>query len=133
MIDNFHINQSFSNHFDLNEDVYALFLKLSNDNNHMHVSDDYAKEYGFEGKIMHGNILNAFISYFIGECLPVKNVVIQSQSIDFKKPVYINTKIQFIATVDSIVESVHVVIFKFNFQNSQNVVVAKGKIQIGLL
>jgi acyl dehydratase len=82
---------------------------------------------------MHGNILNAFISYFIGECLPVKNVVIQSQSIDFKKPVYINTKIQFIATVDSIVESVNVVIFKFNFQNSQNVVVAKGKIQIGLL
>ncbi len=133
MIENFFINQSFSYHFEINQNVYDHFLKLSNDCNHMHISDDYAKQYGFEGKIMHGNILNAFISYFIGECLPVKNVVIQSQSIDFKKPVYINTKIQLIATVDSIVESVNVVIFKFNFHNNQNIVVAKGKIQIGLL
>jgi 3-hydroxybutyryl-CoA dehydratase len=133
MINNFHINQSFSYCFDINQDVYDLFIKLSNDCNHMHVSDDYAQQHGFEGKIMHGNILNAFISYFIGECLPVKNIVIQSQSIDFKKPVYMNTKIQLLATVDSIVESVNVVIFKFNFQNNQNVVVAKGKIQIGLL
>jgi len=133
MIHNFYINQSFNFHFDINQDVFDLFVKLSNDCNHMHTRDDYAQQYGFEGKIMHGNILNAFISYFIGECLPVKNVVIQSQSIDFKKPVYMNTKIQLVATVDSIVESVNVVIFKFNFLNNQNVVVAKGKIQIGLL
>jgi acyl dehydratase len=133
MINNFQLSQSFSCHFDVNQDVYDLFLKLSNDCNHMHVSDDYAQQYGFESKIMHGNILNAFISYFVGECLPIKNVIIQSQSIDFKKPIYMNTKIQLLATVDSIVESVNVVIFKFNFQNNQNVVIAKGKIQIGLL
>ena len=82
---------------------------------------------------MHGNILNSFLSFFIGECLPIKNVVIQSQNIEFKKPVYIDSKIKLIALVEDIVESVNVVIFKFKFEDINNIVVAKGRIQIGIL
>jgi hypothetical protein len=60
-------------------------------------------------------------------------VVIQSQNIEFKKPVYIDSKIKLIALVEDIVESVNVVIFKFKFENINNIVVAKGRIQIGIL
>ena len=82
---------------------------------------------------MHGNILNGFLSYFIGEMLPIKDVIIHSQKIDFKNPVYLNDQLQFQAKVSGIFESVKAVEFKFNFMNSDSKIVSKGTIQIGLL
>ena len=63
--------------FIVSENIYKGFIQLFNDKNPLHVNDVFAIEKGFKEKVMHGNILNGFLSYFIGECLPVKNVVIQ--------------------------------------------------------
>ena len=82
---------------------------------------------------MHGNILNGFLSYFIGECLPKKDVIIHSQEIQFKNPVYLNDELQFKATILDVYESVNTVEFKYEFRNVETKVVAKGKIQIGIL
>ena len=133
MINKFNIDQVFEHDFIIDSKIQDLFIEISKDSNPMHTIDAYAMNFGFENKIMHGNILNSFLSFFIGECLPIKNVVIQSQNIEFKKPVYIDSKIKLIALVEDIVESVDVVIFKFKFENINNIVVAKGRIQIGIL
>jgi 3-hydroxybutyryl-CoA dehydratase len=133
MINKFNIDQVFEHDFIIDSKIQDLFIEISKDSNPMHTIDAYAMKFGFENKIMHGNILNSFLSFFIGECLPIKNVVIQSQNIEFKKPVYIDSKIKLIALVEDIVESVNVVIFKFKFENINNIVVAKGRIQIGIL
>jgi acyl-CoA thioesterase FadM len=82
---------------------------------------------------MHGNILNGFLSCFIGEALPVKNVMIHSQEINYKKPVYMNDTLKLKAAVKEIHESVNAVVFKFSFVNQSNEIVAKGTIQIGIL
>lgn len=82
---------------------------------------------------MYGNILNAFLSYFIGECLPTKDVIIHSQEIQYKNPVYLNDQLNLQYVVDELYESVNVVIFKYKFKNQHNKMVAKGKIQIGLI
>ena len=79
---------------------------------------------------MHGNILNGFISYFIGEELPVKEIVILSQDIKFNNPVYLNDILQLNVSVFEIYESVNVINFKFKFINHKNITVAKGKFQI---
>lgn len=81
---------------------------------------------------MYGNILNAFVSFFVGECLPTKEVVIHSQEIQYKNPVYMNDTLIFDAKVDGIYESVNTVEFKFKFVNEEGLVVAKGKVQIGV-
>ena len=44
----------------------------------------YAIEKGFDSRVVQGNLQNCFISYFIGECLPSKNVMILSQTINFR-------------------------------------------------
>ncbi len=88
---------------------------------------------GFSGMVMHGNILNGFLSYFIGECLPSKEVIIHSQDIQFKNAVYLNDELQFNAEIIGIYDSVNAVEFKFNFKNKAAKIVAKGNIQIGLL
>lgn len=123
----------FEKTFNVSDKIYEGFILIFKDANPLHTDEQFAVKHGFKGKVMHGNILNGFISYFIGECLPVKNVIIHTQQIQFKNPVYLNDEIFFEATVSEVFESVNAFEFKFSFKNADSKVVAKGKIQIGLL
>jgi len=119
--------------FHLSESVYRQFISTFNDKNPLHTDEDFAVDKGFRGKVMHGNILNGFLSYFVGECLPTKNVIIHSQEIQFKNPVYLNQRLLFEAVISEVFDSVGVVEYKFQFKNAEALVVSKGKIQIGIL
>ena len=129
----FQPEEKFSTSFLVSDAVYNGFVTVFKDTNPLHTDEAFAKQKGFYGKVMHGNILNGFLSFFIGECLPEKNVIIHSQEIQFKNPVYLNDTVHLNAVVSGLYESVGVVEFKFDFRNMENKVVAKGKIQIGLL
>ena len=129
----FKLAQEFEANFIVSENVYDGFVKTFNDKNPLHTIENYAIEKGFKSKVMHGNILNGFLSFFIGECLPTKDVIIHSQEIQFNNAVYLNDSIHFTAVISGIYESVNAIEFKFKFKNTENKIVAKGKIQIGLL
>ena len=119
--------------FTVTNERYNGFIELFNDKNPLHTNDEFDVGHGFNGSVMHGNILNVFLSYFIGECLPKKDVIIHSQEIQFKNTVYLNDELQFKATILDVYESVNTVEFKYEFRNVETKVVAKGKIQIGIL
>lgn len=129
----FKLDDTFDKPFIVSPETHTGFIKLFKDENPLHTDENFAKTKGFKGRVMHGNILNGFISYFIGECLPVKNVIIHSQEIEFKNAVYLNDELQFKAVITGIYESVNTVEFKYYFKNAASSIVAKGKIQIGLL
>jgi 3-hydroxybutyryl-CoA dehydratase len=129
----FKLDDTFDKLFIVSPEIYAGFIKLFKDENPLHTDENFAKTKGFKGRVMHGNILHGFISYFIGECLPVKNVIIHSQKIEFKNAVYINDELHFKAVITGIYESVNTVEFKYYFENATSSIVAKGQIQIGLL
>lgn len=128
----FRTGQHFERQYTVTETVYETFMNIFGDNNPLHSDLMFAQAQGFDSKVMHGNILNGFISHFVGECLPDKKVIIHSQEIQFKKPVYLNDVLNFEAIIDEIHESVNAVEFGFVFKNKDQVV-AKGKIQIGIL
>lgn len=119
--------------FTVSECVYESFKTCSGDMNPLHTNESFAQNKGFKSKVMYGNILNAFLSYFVGECLPTKEVIIHSQDIAYKNPVYLNDELRFESEIDSVHESVNVITFKFKFINKYNKLVAKGQLQIGLL
>jgi 3-hydroxybutyryl-CoA dehydratase len=119
--------------FKVSPDIYQGFISLFKDTNPLHTDEKFAVSKGFTSKVMHGNILNGFISYFIGECLPVKDVLIQTQEIKYLKPVYVNDQLTLHAEIEEVFESVNTINFKYFFENHDKVKVARGKIQIGLL
>jgi 3-hydroxybutyryl-CoA dehydratase len=121
---------SFSTQFIVTTEIHEGFMRLFKDRNPLHTSQVFARAQGFEKMVMHGNILSGFLSYFVGECLPVKNVMILSQEISFSMPVYLHDCLDFRAEITDVHESVHTVEFKFHFQNSEIKRVARGKIQI---
>jgi 3-hydroxybutyryl-CoA dehydratase len=124
---------SFEHTFTVSEAVHTGFVEIFQDRNPLHTDARFAQAKGFRGEVMHGNILNGFLSYFIGECLPTKDVIIHAQSIKFSLPVYMNDELAFSARIVGFFESVNTYEFKFSFRNKEGKAVAKGDIQIGIL
>ena len=125
--------ETFEEVFTVTQDIHEGFIQVFKDSNPLHTNQSFASKKGFDGLVMHGNILNGFLSYFIGERLPTKDVIIHSQEIQFKNAVYLNDKLRVNAEVIGIYESVNAVEFKYSFKNKDAKIAAKGKFQIGLL
>ncbi len=129
----FRPGDAYQHPFAVTQEVYDHFQRCSQDRNPLHTDEAFAREKGFPEKVMYGNILNAFLSYFIGECLPTKDVIIHSQQIAFKNPVFLNETLDFEATVSGVYEAVNAVEFKYKFTKPDKTIAAKGVIQIGVL
>lgn len=119
----------FVHEFTVTPEISDLFIKLSQDKNPLHIDENFSISKGFKSKVIHGNIQNCFLSYFVGEIFPIKEVVILSQSIKFKNPVYENDILFFDSKIVNFVESIQVYEFKFKFQNSKSIV-SQGDLMI---
>ena len=97
-------------------EVYYSFQRCSNDYNPLHTDEAFAERKGFDGRVMYGNILNAFISHFVDMLLPYREVMIQTQDIKFHKPVYLNDEIQLEAGIDTVSEAVNIINYKLKFR-----------------
>ena len=133
MISDFIIGDLFIEEFKVSKEIQNKFIELSNDKNPLHVNDKFARKRGFKSKVVQGNLQNCFISYFIGECLPHKNVMILSQTINYKKPLYLDDSIYLNAKINSVHNSVGFIEFDFKFKNQTDEVISNGKITLKLL
>jgi acyl dehydratase len=122
--------------YQVTSEVYDSFQHCSSDYNPLHTDSAYANSKGFSGIVMYGNILNAFVSHFVGMLLPSKEVIIQSQDICFHKPVFLNDEILLESEIDIVSEAVNIINYKFKFRRFSGgklEMVAKGHVQVGLL
>ena len=126
-------DKEYQHQFIVSDAVYTAFQQCSGDYNPLHTVESFANEKGFPGCVMYGNILNGFVSYFIGMLLPTQEVIIHSQDIAYKNPVFKNDVLDFTAAVSDISEAVQAVEFKFQFRNQNGKIVAKGHVQIGII
>lgn len=104
--------------------------------NPLHTNLEFAQKKGFPQCVMYGNILNAFVSHFVGMELPTPDVMIQTQDIQFRKPVWLGDEITIKASHEDISEAVKIVNFKLKFYRASKEkpeLVATGHVQIGLL
>lgn len=126
-------DKEYQHKFVVTQAVYDGFQQCSGDFNPLHTNQGFAKSKGFLQCVMYGNILNGFVSYFIGMLLPSQEVIIHSQDIMFKNPVFLNDELDFTAKVEDISEVVNTVIFKYAFRNTAGKLVARGHVQIGVI
>lgn len=125
-----------SHAYQVTPEVYECFQRCSQDMNPLHTDEAFAQAKGFNGCVMYGNILNAFVSHFVGMCLPTPHVMIQSQDISYHKPVYLHDKIMLETSIDTVSEAVNIINYKLKFYKATDdgrQLVAKGHVQIGLL
>lgn len=123
--------------YNVTPEVYYSFQRCSNDYNPLHTDESFAKTKGFPTRVMYGNILNAFVSHFVGMLLPTRDVMIQSQDISYNRPVFMNDNIEMEAAVGTVSEVVNIIEYKLKFRRIKEGIkpelVAKGHVQIGLI
>ena len=122
--------------YQVTPDVYYSFQRCSNDYNPLHTDALFAKSKGFDSPVMYGNILNAFLSHFVGMLLPTREVMILLQNILFQNPIFMNDEIMFEASIDNYSPTVNFIDYKFKFRrvkDEKKVLIANGHIQIKFL
>jgi len=124
---------AFARDFAVTADLHSGFIALFGDHNPLHVDAAFARSKGFAAEVVHGNILNGFLSFFVGECLPFKNVVIHAQEISFRSPVYIGDSLSLRAEVTAVHAAPRTVELRFAFAGRDGKTVAKGRLQLGVL
>ncbi len=78
------------------------FAGLSGDHNPVHVSNEFAEHSRFKKRIAHGLISASFFSALFGTKLPGEGCVYVSQSLEFKRPVYIGDTVLAVVEVESV-------------------------------
>ena len=82
------------------------FAGISGDRNPAHVDEEYAESSRYKKRIAHGLMTASYFSALFGTKIPGEGCVYVSQSLNFKRPVYIGD------TVTAIVEVVSVDLVK---------------------
>lgn len=123
----------FLQNYSVTKNIYTQFINIFKDRNQLHTDKVFATSKLFDDRVMHGAILAGFLSHFIGECLPIKNVLVQSYKLTFIKPVYMNDALILKTSITGIFPSVKTVEFKYKFINQVNQTVAKGNINISII
>lgn len=78
------------------------FAEISGDHNRLHLSEEFAKQRGWGGRIVHGALISSLISGVLAMKLPGEGTVYLSQNSKYIKPVYIND------TITAVVEIINI-------------------------
>ena len=119
----------FRKRYVISEDVYRRFLDLFGDASPLHVDDQVALSCGFSARLMHGAILNGFISDFVGMNFPGRRTLELGVDIHFIKPAYLNDVLELEAVVKERLESRQVAVLQFAFRR-ESAIVANGRITV---
>lgn len=80
------------------EDV-RVFAEITGDANPIHLDEEFARTSLFKKPIAHGMLVAGLLSAVIGKQLPGEGSIYLSQTLSFKKPVYIGDEITAIVEV----------------------------------
>ena len=128
----FSVGDQFSLTFSVSKQDMTDFASLSGDHNPIHLDDAYARENGFDGRVVYGALLISKLSTLIGMHLGVENVMWLYNSLKFKKPVYIDDSVEIKATVSSYSDSVQMAEFEI-VMIAKDIKVCTGKIGVKVL
>jgi len=71
-----------------------MFAGISGDRNPIHVDNNYAENSRYKKRIVHGMLTASFFSALFGTKIPGEGCLYVSQSLKFKRPVYIGDTVK---------------------------------------
>ncbi len=111
--------------------VYESFLRAFDDRSPLHVDSVYARQSGFDGPVMHGGILNGFVSHFVGMVWPGRNSLLLSVELRYSRPTYLGDHLRLHARLAQKLDAQQVVVLHLNiFNQTRNELAATGRAQV---
>lgn len=117
--------------YTITPEVYESFLAAFHDYSPVHVDEAFAKARGFQGKVMHGTILNGFVSHFVGMHFPGGPSLLLTCDMRFSNPSYLGDKIRMQAVVTQKMDVRRIVVIDVTLTNiTREQVAARGRLQV---
>jgi acyl dehydratase len=111
--------------------VYEHFLAAFQDHSPVHVDEAFAKSRGFSGKVMHGSLLNGFVSHFVGMHFPGRFSLLLSVDLRYSNPSYLGDPINLAVEVVQKMDAHNIIILDAKLSNTtRNCLAARGRIQV---
>ncbi len=102
------------------------FSALSGDWNPLHTDDAYARESGFDSRVVHGILVAAPVSRMAGHLLPGRRCLLLGSRFQFPRPVYTGDRITYLATVRQVSEASRAVKVSVEATNQKDEIVLRG-------
>ena len=113
---------------DINE-----FVRLTGDDNKLHVNKEYAESTSFKKPVVHGMLGASFISTVIGTKLPGDGALWYSQNLEFLLPVRIGDKLRITANVIKKNDRTKSIELKTDIYNQHEKVVTTGTAKVRIV
>lgn len=112
---------------EVSPDTIRRFAELSGDGAPLHTDVDFARAQGFDGCLVHGALLNAFVSRLVGTILPGPNTILQKMELSFHAPCYAPATLTITGRVRMVSEAVNSLVMDVTVTDGENRTLAKGK------
>ena len=93
------IGDSYEHEFTVTEKMIADFAAATGDNNPVHLDEEFAKTSIFKTRVAHGMLTAGFVSAVMGTMFPGTGSIYISQTLEFRRPVFIGDCITVLVTV----------------------------------
>jgi acyl dehydratase len=103
-----------------------LFAILSTDKNPVHLDEQYSAKTIFGKRIVHGSLVSSLISAVLGNQLPGNGSIYLSQTVNFKRPVYLEDEITCEVEVTDVKPEKSIYFLSTNCYNSNKEAVIEG-------
>ncbi len=109
------------------EKEVEFYGRISNDTNPIHLDKEYAKSTFFKKRIVHGILVGSLFGGLLGSELPGTGTIHLGQSLNFKKPVYIDEEIKAVIEVINVRKDKPIVTFKTVCYKSNGEIAIEGE------
>lgn len=101
------VNQTYTHEFQFSQEEVNRFAEVTGDKNPVHTDADYASKTMFKRPIMHGMLGASLFSKVFGTLFPGEGTIYLKQTLNFLKPMYVDTKYEAVFTVKEVLKDKH--------------------------
>ncbi len=101
------INQTYVHEFQFSQEEVNRFAEVTGDKNPVHTDADYASKTMFKRPIMHGMLSASLFSKVFGTLFPGEGTIYLKQTLNFLKPMYVDTAYEATFTVKEVMKDKH--------------------------
>jgi len=124
------VNQVFTHEFQFSQEEVNRFAEVTGDKNPVHTDAAYAAKSIFRRPVMHGMLGAALFSKVFGTLFPGEGTIYLKQSLNFLKPMYVDTKYQAVFTIKELIKDKNRAVVETLIKNPDGLVCTSGEATI---
>ena len=110
----------FEHSFQFSQEDVEAYAKVSGDNNPVHLDPDFAAKTQFKKPIMHGMLSASVFSKVFGTIFPGDGSIYLKQSLNFKRPMFVDTEYKAVFEVQEVNEARHSAVIKSSIFSTES-------------